>query len=251
MALHGIFRKIRSRIGIRSSKMAVRTHVPWYIRWTGTAIMMGVAAAIAWWLVDNSYRITGFNREEAKQQISQLTEDNQKLAKDTESLRSMLTERDRQVRIEKAAQAELAKNVAQLQDENSGLKEDLGFLRNIMSAGSVPEGLSVQNLKVEPDALPNEFRYRMLLIQGGQRKQDFKGKIQIIARVAQGGALSTLNFPEDAALKASGSGIELKYYQKVEGRFKIPEGALLKNVQVRIIGLPGGEVRTTKTLNIS
>lgn len=250
MALRGIIRKIRSRIGIRSSKMAVRTHVSWYVRWIGTAIMMGVAAAIAWWLVDNSYRIAGFNREEAKQQISQLTEDNQKLAKDTESLRSMLTERDRQVQIEKAAQAELAKNVAQLQEENAGLKEDLGFLRNIMSAGSVPEGLSVQNLKVEQDALPNEFRYRMLLIQGGQRKQDFKGKIQIIARVAQGGALSTLNFPEDAALKAPGSGIDLKYYQKVEGRFKIPEGALLKSVQVRIIGLPGGEVRTTKTLDI-
>lgn len=212
--------------------------------------MMGVAAAIAWWLVDNSYRITGFNREEAKQQISQLTENNQKLAKDTESLRSTLTERERQVQIEKAAQAELAKNMAQLQEENAVLKEDLGFLRNIMSAGSAPVGLSVQNLKVEPDALPNEFRYRMLLIQGGQRKQDFKGKIQIIASVAQGGALLTLNFPEDAALKAPGAGIELRYYQNIEGRFKIPEGALLKSVQVRIIGLPGGEVRATKTLDI-
>lgn len=212
--------------------------------------MMGVAAAIAWWLVDNSYRITGFNREEAKQQISQLTEDNQKLAKDTESLRSTLTERERQVQIEKAAQAELAKNMAQLQEENAVLKEDLGFLRNIMSADSVPKGLSVRNLKVEPDALPNEFRYRMLLIQGGQRKQDFKGKIQIIARVAQGGALLTLNFPEDAALKAPGAGIELRYYQIIEGRFKIPEGALLKSVQVRIIGLTGGEVRATKTLDI-
>jgi hypothetical protein len=231
--------------------MAVRTHLPWYVRWAGTALMIGVAVAIAWWLIDNSYRITGFNREEATQQINRLGEDNQKLKRELESAKSALTERDRQVQIEKAAQSELGRNVAQLQEENAGLKEDLGFLRNIMSAGSVPEGISVQNLKVEPDVLPNEFRYRMLLIQGGQRKQDFKGKIQVIVRIAQSGAITTLNFPSDAELKEPGAGIEFRYYQKVEGRFKIPEGALLKSLQVRIIGLPGGEVRNAKTLNIS
>ena len=213
--------------------------------------MIAVAVAIAWWLIDNSYRITGFNREEATLQIAQLNEEIHKIRIDAVASKSILAERDRQIQIEKAAQTELAKNVAQLQEENAGLKEDLGFLRSIMSAGNVPEGISIQNLKVEPDAQPNEFRYRMLLIQGGQRKQDFKGRIQIIARVAHDGALSTLNFPEDAALKSPGSEIELRYYQKVEGRFKIPEGALLKSVQVRIIALPGGEVKTTKTFNLS
>ena len=213
--------------------------------------MVGVAVMIAWWLIDNSYRITGFNRDEAKQQIAQLDEENREFKKRVETLKGALAERERQVQIEKAAQAELAKNAAQLQDENASLKEDLGFLRNIMTAGNVPEGLSIQNLKVEPDVRSNEFRYRMLLIQGGQRKQDFRGKVQIIARVAHNGALATLSFPEDAALKAPGAEVDLKYYQKLEGRFRIPEGALLKSVQVRIIGLPGGEIRTTKALNIS
>jgi hypothetical protein len=231
--------------------MAVRTHVPWYVRWTGTALMMGVAAAVAWWLVDNSYRITGFNREEAKQQIAELSEHNGKLKTDAESLKNSLLERDRQIQIEKAVQSELARNVAQLQEENSGLKEDLGFLRGIMSAGNVPEGLSVQNLKVDADTSAGDYRYRMLLIQGGTRKQDFHGKIQVVVRFAQNGMVSVLNFPEDAVLKAPGSEIVFRYYQKIEGRFKIPQDALLKSVQVRLLGLPGGEVRTSKTLNLS
>jgi len=249
--MRGVIRKIRSKIGIRSSKVAIRTHVPWYVRWAGTALMMGVAAAIAWWLVDNSYRITGFNREEAEQQITKLSDDNQRLRRELDAARSSLTERERQMQIEKASQSELAKNVVQLQEENSGLKEDLGFLRNIMSSGSVPEGLSIQNLKVEPEAKPNEFRYRLLLVQGGQRKTDFKGKIQLVARVAQNGAISTLNFPEDAALKQPGGDLEFRYYHKVEGRFTIPEGALLKSVQLRVLSGPTGEVRAAKILNIS
>ena len=213
--------------------------------------MVVIGVVIAWWLTDNSSRITGFTRAEARQQIEQLDEEIRELKKHIETLKGTLSERVRQVQIEKAAQTELAKNAAQLQDENASLKEELGFLRNIMSAGNVPEGISIQNLKVEPDGQKNEFRYRMLLIQGGQRKQDFKGKVQIIANFAQNGAFSSLSFPQDAALKATAAQVDLKYYQKLEGRFKIPEGALLKSLQVRIIGLPGGETRTTKTLNIS
>lgn len=249
--MRGLIRKIRSRIGIRSTKMSIRSHVPWYVRVGTSALMMGLAAAIAWWLVDNSYRITGFNREDAERQIQQLTADTARLQQDLEATKRSLTERDRQVQIEQAAQAELARNVAQLQEENASLKEDLGFLRNIMSSGSVPEGLSIQNLKVEADGEANSFRYRMLLIQGGQRKQDFKGRIQIVVRVAQNGATSQLSFPEDSQIRTAGTEVEFRYYHKVEGRFTIPEGALVKSVQAKVFGAPGWEVRTSKTLNVS
>lgn len=249
--MRGLIRKIRSRIGIRSTRMSIRTHVPWYVRFGTSALMMGLAAAIAWWLVDNSYRITGFNREDAEQQIQKLSAEASRLQQELETSRRALTERDRQVQIEKAAQTELARNVAQLQEENASLKEDLGFLRNIMSSGSVPEGLSIQNLKVEADGGPNTYRYRMLLIQGGQRKQDFKGRVQLIVRVAQNGATTQLNFPEDALVRTAGAEVEFRYYHKVEGRFTIPEGALVKSVQARVFGAPGWDVRTSKILNIS
>src|SRR5206468_924935 len=109
----------------------------------------------------------------------------------------------------------------QLQEENASLKEDLGFLRNIMSSGTTPEGLGVSNLKIERDGNANEYRYRMLLTQGGQRKQDFKGKVQVVAHVARDGTQTTLTFPDPAAGDAAGA-VEFRYYQKVEGRFAIP-----------------------------
>ncbi len=250
LKFRGLRRKIRAKIGMRSQKVAIRQHVPWYMKFGGIGLMMGVAAAAAWWFIDNSYRITGFNRDEAKQQIAVLTAEKLKLQENFDTIKTQLNEHESQLKVEKASQAELAKNMTQLQDENSNLKEDLGFLRNIMSSGKATEGLAISNLKVEPDALPNEFRYRMLVTQGGQRKLDFKGKVQVIARIQQGTQQTALSFPSDPDLRAAGGELDFRYYQKIDGRFKIPEGAQLKNVQIRVLGLPGFDVKSQRSINL-
>jgi len=223
--------------------------MPWYLKFGGYGLMMGVAAAVAWYLVDNSYKITGFNREEAKAEIAKLTTENERLTREFALTRTLLNERESQLNVEKASQAEFTRNLAQLQEENASLKEDLGFLRNIMSTGSVPEGLAIANLKIEADALPNEYRYRLLLTQGGQRKQDFKGKVQVIVHVQTGAEQTVLGFPSDAELRLPGGELEFRYYQKVNGRFRIPDGSQLKSVQLRVLGLPGYDVRSQRSVN--
>jgi hypothetical protein len=245
--MRGIGRRIRSSFGIGSARMAIRSQLAWYWRWMLNVLLMVLVGTVVWWLVQNSYRITGFNIEEVKEQLGRLTEDNRVMKHDLEGAKATLVERDRQLQIEKAAQGELARTVAQLQEENAALKEDLGFLRNIMSSGAIPEGIGVSNLKVERDGKPNEYRYRMLLTQGGQRKQDFKGKVQIVARVAKDGNLTTVTFPDSPT--ADAGSFEFRFYQKVEGRFAIPDGASLKGVDVRVLALPGGQVKLSRTIN--
>ena len=246
--MRGLARRLRSNFGIRSARMAIRSQLAWYWRWLLNVLMMVVVGGAVWLLVENSYRITGLSREEARQQLATLGDENRVLKRELDAAKSTLIERDRQVQIDKAAQGELARNVAQLQEENAALKEDLGFLRNIMSSGTTPEGLGISNLKVEHDGRANEFRYRMLLTQGGQRRQDFKGRVQVIARFAQVAAINTLTFPDPGAGETAGS-VDFRFYQKVEGRFRIPEDAVLKSAEIRILALPGGQVKLSRTLN--
>ena len=243
-----MMRRLRSSFGIGSSRMAIRSQLAWYWRWLLNILMMVLVATVVWWLVQNSYRITGFDIEEAKVHLAKLTQENRTVKAELDAARNTVTERDRQLQIEKAAQGELARTVAQLQEENASLKEDLGFLRNIMSSGTTPEGIGLSNLKVERDAKPNEYRYRMLLTQGGQRKQDFKGKVQIVARVDRNGAMTTMTIPDAPASDPAGA-FEFRFYQKVEGRFAIPEGSTLKGVDVRVLALPGGQVKLSRTIN--
>jgi uncharacterized protein DUF6776 len=248
--MRGIARRLRSSFSIGSSRMAIRSQMAWYWRWMLNLLLMVIVAAVVWWLVQNSYRITGVSFEEARQQIDTLGEENRRMARELEVARGTLIERDRQLQIEKASQTELARTVAQLQDDNAALKEDLGFLRKLMSSGgATPEGVGVSDLKVERDGRANEFRYRMLLTQGGQRKQDFKGRVQVLARVMQGTAGSTLTFPDPATADASGN-FEFRFYQKVEGRFVIPADAILKSAEIRILAVPGGQVKLSRTINM-
>jgi hypothetical protein len=246
--MRGIGRRLRSTFGIGSSRMAIRSQLAWYWRWILNVLMMVAVGGVVWWLVQNSYRITGFDIEEVRLQIGSLTAENSVLKRGAGSAKAALADRDRQLQIEKAAQSELARTVAQLQEENAALKEDLGFLRNIMSSGAAPEGLGVSNLKIERDGKANEFRYRMLLTQGGQRKQDFKGKVQVLAHVVRDGVASTLTFPDPTPGEAAGL-LEFRFYKKVEGRFVIPEGAVLKSADVRVLAFPGGQVKMTRTVN--
>jgi hypothetical protein len=229
--------------------MSIRSQMAWYWRWLLNILMMLAVAGVVWWLVENSYRITGFSREEARQQMSQLVDENRVLKRDLEGAKTGLIERDRQLQIDRASQSELARNVAQLQEENATLKEDLAFLRKMMSAGATPEGIGVSNLKVEPEGRTNEFRYRMLLTQGGQRKQDFKGRLEVVAHAQQGGAMNTFTFP--AQTDPAAGAVEFRFYQKVEGRFRLPDDATLKKVEVRVLAQPGGQVKLSRTLNFS
>jgi hypothetical protein len=245
--MRSIGRRLRSSFGIGSSRMAIRSQLAWYWRWLLNLLMMGAVAAVVWWLVQNSYRITGFNVDEARQQIASLGEENTRLKRDLETSRASLIERDRQLQIEKASQTELARNVSQLQDENATLKEDLGFLRRLMSSGTTPEGIGVSDLKIEREGTSSEYRYRMLLTQGGQRKQDFKGRVQVVARVSQGTTTNTLTFP-DPALPETASAFDFRFYHKVEGRFRIPDGSVLKGIDVRVLAVPGGQVKLSRTI---
>jgi hypothetical protein len=246
--MRGIGRRIRSSFGLGSSRVSIRPQLAWYWRWLINLLVMGAVAGVVWWVVQNSYRITGFNAEQARQQMHSLAEENRRMKTELETARASLVERERQLQIERASQTELARSVAQLQEDNAGLKEDLGFLRRLMSSGATPEGIGVSDLKIEREGMSSEYRYRMLLTQGGQRKQDFHGRVQLVARVAQGSSTSTLTFPDPSLPETSGS-FEFRFYHKVEGRFRIPEGAALKGVDVRVLAVPGGQVKLSRTIN--
>jgi hypothetical protein len=226
--MRGIGRRIRSSFGLGSSRVAIRPQLAWYWRWLINLFVLALVAGVVWWLVQNSYRITGFNAEEARQRLAVLDEENLRLKKELEAARSTVVERGRQLQIEQASQTELARSVAQLQEDNARLKEDLGFLQRLMSSGATPEGIGISDLKVEREgASSSEYRYRMLLTQGGQRKQDFRGRVQVVARVAQGQNTITLTFPDPA----------------------LPEGAALKGVEIRVLAVPGGQVKLSRTIN--
>jgi hypothetical protein len=72
-----------------------------------------------------------------------------------------------------------------------------------------------------------------------------------LAKVSRNGTVAVIPFPEEAAIRSGPGDVEFRYYQKVEGRFRLPEGAALKSVDIRVFALPGGQVKLSRTIGIS
>ena len=48
------------------------------------------------------------------------------------------------------------------------------------------DSIALGRLKVDADTVPGEFKYQLLVVQGGQRPVDFHGHVQIIVSAQHG-----------------------------------------------------------------
>ena len=68
--MRGLGRRIRSNFGMGASRMSIRVQTAWYWRWLGNLLLMILVAAVVWWVMENSSRITGANQEGARQEAA-------------------------------------------------------------------------------------------------------------------------------------------------------------------------------------
>ena len=85
----GSFWKLRKRFGIAAPRVAIRSHVPWYWRWVGLAVLLGVGAASAAWFYDAGRRFAGFERSEVQQQLAAVTRELEDARAELEKLRAI------------------------------------------------------------------------------------------------------------------------------------------------------------------
>jgi len=241
-------RRLRGRFGISAPKMTVRTHVAWYWRWLGLVAALAVAVVIAAWLYDAGRRFAGFDRSEVEQELSRMRESAIKLEAESKRLCAIADASESRLKIEQSAQAQLAAQVRSLEDQNTRLKEDLAFFENLTPA---TDKLSIHRFKVEPDAMPGEYRYRLLVLQGGRRDREFQGSLQLVVSVQEGDRNATIIVPDQASASDPAYRLRFKYFQRVEGTLKVPPTTKVLAVQARVMEHGSDQARTSQSFSMS
>ena len=82
--------------------------------------------------------------------------------------------------------------------------------------------------KVEPDVLPGEYRYHLLLVTPRALKErEFKGRMELVVTLTEGGQNAMMSFPEPADAGASAAfRLTFKYFRRVEGTFRVNPSVL-------------------------
>ena len=114
-----LIKRIRQRFGISAPRMTVRTHVAWYWRWLLFFILLSMSLTLAAWMYDAGRRFAGFDRGEIEQEVTRLRSEVARMQEDTSKLRALADAGESRVRIERETQAQMARQVRQLEEETA------------------------------------------------------------------------------------------------------------------------------------
>ena len=227
-------RTLQRKFGISAPRVAVRTHIAWYWRWLGYVALGAFVVGVGWTTYDYGMELAGFRQSEAAQALARLNGEIRQREARIMELRSQVAAAERQMQIERATYGDLAKQVKSLAEENAVLREDLGFFQSLMAAGGKEGALSINRFRVQPEVLPGEYRYRLLLVQNGQRVKEFQGTLQFVLNLEQGDRKFALTLPQEGEANTKEYQVSFKFFQRVEGTFKVAPGAVVKSLQIRV-----------------
>ncbi|HUO43956.1 MAG TPA: DUF6776 family protein [Burkholderiales bacterium] len=220
---------------ITAPRVAVRPAVPWYLRWSGLILLSVVVVIATRSAYDFGLRFAGFEHSEADSEQQRLSAENGRLQQENAELRANLAQSERQRQIDHSAYDDLGQQVKTLGDQNAALKEDLAFFETLMPAGGKEGGISINRFKIDPGTLPGEYHYRLLVMQTGRRAANFQGNLQLVVSLHQDNGNSVMTLPpEGAAQDSQPYRLNFRFYQRVEGVFRVAPGAEVKGVQVRV-----------------
>lgn len=232
----GRFWKFRQRFGIAAPRVAVRTEVRWYWRWLGMMLLLACSAALAAWMYDAGRKFAGFDRSEADLELSNLKRESETMRSELERLRAIADAADSRLSIERTAQQKLAQQIRTMESDNARLREELAIFESMLSTteARAAQGLTILRFKVDPDLLPGEYRYRLLLLAAGPRREkDFQGRVELVVSVNDGKRSAIMSFPEQGDQDA-GFRLSFKHFHRFEGTFRVNPKTKVENVQVRV-----------------
>lgn len=241
-----IAKAIKRRFGLHARRVRVQTEWFGYLRWAGLAVIGVVLGFLVWVARSNSdeWGVSFGNPSALKTALA----DKQALEKENAALRSELAVAERQLQIERASQAELAKQVKGMADENARLKEDAALVQAVSSADGKVDGVKVSTARVQAGTMAGEYTYRIVLLQTGPRKKAFQGSYQLVVNLAQQGAGRTVTVPASAEPPLK---LDFRISQRVDGTFRVEPGAIVKSVQIRVFESGQSQPKVAQTVTLS
>ena len=245
-----ILRRLRGRFGISAPKMAVRTHVPWYLRIFGIAGVAVLAAALAVWTYDAGRRMGGGHEGETDRVLSELRMANATLESEVARLRSLLTASESSLQIEQSTQKLLSQKSNVLADENAKLKEEMAvFERLAKLEGKAEDEISVENLNVRADVVPGRYRFNFLMaLRGNRRGKDSQFNLQIAVSPRPGSVGAKMIFPRDGDPDGANYQITLRNFRRIDGKFDVPSGYVVGAIEIKIF--ESGVLKANQSLTL-
>lgn len=237
------------QLSVSAPRMTVRSQLPLTVRALMGFLVLALAAAVGVGLYEYGRDLAGPDRKELMAEVERAQSQVRELRAERDRFAAMATAFENQIKIERAAQQQLAQQVGQLETDRNKLRDDLAFFETLLPTKPGAQGVVIRSFRMQPDDAPSQMRYRLLVQQAGKPERDFVGAVQMQVNLTQGGRALTLQLP-DPTVPEMAKSLELsfRHYQRVEGAFALPAGAVARSVLVRIVS--SGQTKTQQSFTL-
>lgn len=222
-------KRFRRRFGIAAPKVIVRSHLGWQWYAIGLGALVLVVGSIVWSVAQQG------EAWQLQQEVGELREQLSNLEGELMHLRASAGTEQNAVQMERSTQQQLVSRIKVLELENASLKEDISLFERLVPADGDESSIRIERLRVTPESEVGHYRYRLLLgFQPSKQVREFRGRLQLVARIAQAGREQEMTIPGSYEAVPE-YGVEVKNFLRKEGGFTIPPGARLTGVEARLL----------------
>ncbi|WP_298925713.1 DUF6776 family protein [uncultured Ramlibacter sp.] len=232
------FKLLRRRLTISAPRMAVRSAMPWPLRWAVVAIVLGFCSAIGLWAFEFGKSIAGLDSG-AKEELVQLRSEVAQLRDERDKAQSVLNTSSSLITSEKAAQERMAAQIRVLEADNRALRDDLGFFEKLIPASA--EGVAIRGLQAEVLS-GAQLKWQVLVMQPVRNAPEFRGRLEISISGTLDGKPWMMDLPDAA------QALQFRQYRRIEGMAVLPAQAVVKNVSARVV--EGSTVRAAQSVKL-
>ncbi|MEQ3636342.1 DUF6776 family protein [Alcanivorax sp.] len=145
------------------------------------------------------------------------------------------------------AREEVRQEIKALQDQVAELEEAVLFYKNVMAPAGANGGLQIEKMTVQQDNNTDEYQYRVVLVQSGDNRGYLSGNISLQLHGEKNGKAVIVG-GRDWLEEGSETQFRFRYFQELNGRFKVPEGVAVQAVDVDAESGGRNRYQTQKTI---
>ncbi|MDR0769664.1 MAG: hypothetical protein LBE75_00480 [Burkholderiales bacterium] len=232
--------------------IAIRRAWPRWLLGLVLALVLFIVIAATWGLARSVFSGTTASPDSSVIPLSVLQRE-EALGVELAELRRFNASLESELSMREGSQTTLTQHTEALEQENAQLKEELTYLQKLVADATREAGAKIQDVRLEPLA-NGVYRYRVLLVQGGNPKNDFEGTVRLLAgtgasQVVPMEAVPDRNSAESPDLAAP-LPLKFKYYQRLEGLFRVPGDMKVQQFTVQVFKKGGTSPAIIRSINI-
>lgn len=218
---------------MKFGSLIVTSHNPWRRRLLFTLIALFMIGA-CWSMYELGQMQGGYNKLAAIQKQLDLNAQIDKLDGENGALREQVTLLERTRVVDNESTEEMRTTIKELQDEILELREQSDFYRGIISPADRRAGLDIQSFKLTPGGEAGHYHYALVMTQVLLNERMVAGTVKMSVQGVRDGVPVTLDFKSISPNNSVEEQFQFRYFQKLEGDLRLPEGFMARAVQVEI-----------------